>query len=101
METGRAMGRMVRSFAAENGREVVPVSEEEIDACFPPEARTWGHGGGDYFLYRPFIEAILKDQPPIIDVYRSMDYTLPGVLAAKSADEGGVMQTVPDPRLPC
>ncbi len=100
METGRAMGRMVRSFGAENGRELVPVSDEEISAYFPAEARSWGHGGGDYFLYQPFVDAILGDKPLTIDVYRSMDYTLPGVLAAKSADEGGSMQTVPDPRQP-
>jgi predicted dehydrogenase len=99
MESARANGHMVRSFE-EDGHNIVSVTDAEVDAIFPPEARDWGHGGGDYFLYQPFIDAILHDKPLELDVYRSMDYTLPGVLGVKSAEAGGAVQAVPDPRQP-
>ncbi len=93
-----AMGKMVYSFEDENEGKLTSVKQEDLDAHFPEEAKSWGHGGGDYFLFREFVDSIIQDRPPIIDVYRAMDYTLPGVLGAISSDEGGAMKVVPDPR---
>ena len=45
-----------------------------------------------------FIESILADTPPPLDVYRSMELVLPGVLAHESAQAGGTKLEVPDLR---
>ena len=47
----------------------------------PPEALRAGHGGGDYFIVRDWIDAIRRDAPPPIDVYRGLDFTLPGLIS--------------------
>ena len=64
----------------------------------PPEARAGGHGSSEYWLLRDFLAAVRDRQPAPIDVYRALDYTLPGILAVASAAAGGAPLPVPDPR---
>jgi len=59
-------------------------------------AKKTGHGGGDFFIVWDFVEAIIKNVPPPIDVYKGMDMTLPGILAYRSALQGNVSLEVPD-----
>lgn len=55
-----------------------------------------GHGGGDFFIVREFLEAIREDKAPPIDIYRAMDYTVPGLISEQSIAQGGVPLPVPD-----
>ncbi|MFA5858495.1 MAG: Gfo/Idh/MocA family oxidoreductase [Elusimicrobiota bacterium] len=55
-----------------------------------------GHGGSDFFVTHEFVESILKDTKPPIDVYESVDMTLPGILGYKSALMGNASLEVPD-----
>jgi predicted dehydrogenase len=64
----------------------------------PPEAKLGGHGTSEYWLLREFLAAVRGEAPVPIDVYRALDYTLPGILAVVSAAANGAPQTVPDPR---
>lgn len=64
----------------------------------PPEARSGGHGTSEYWMLRDFLAAVRGEIPPPIDLDRGLDYTLPGILAAESADRGGVPLAVPDTR---
>jgi predicted dehydrogenase len=64
----------------------------------PPEATVGGHGTSEYWLLREFLAAVRGEWEPPIDVYRALDYTLPGVLAVASAAGTGEPQPVPDPR---
>ena len=64
----------------------------------PPEAKLGGHGTSEYWLLREFLAAVRGERECPIDVYRALDYTLPGVLAVASAAARGAPQTVPDPR---
>jgi predicted dehydrogenase len=57
-----------------------------------------GHGGGDYFVAREFLHAVLNGKRPPIDVYRAMDYTVPGIISEQSILQGGVPLPVPDLR---
>ena len=57
-----------------------------------------GHGGGDYFIVRDFVTAIRDGAPPPIDVYRAMDYTVPGIISEQSIAAGGAPLPVPDLR---
>ena len=54
--------------------------------------------GQDHLLamVRDFIDCVAQGRPAPIDVYRSMDFTLPGLLAHESALAGGTKLDVPD-----
>ena len=45
-----------------------------------------------------FTRAVLAGRRVPIDVYRMADYTLPGILASRSAEQGGQAIAVPDIR---
>lgn len=62
----------------------------------PQEALQSGHWGGDYFEVRDFIDAILHDIAPPIDVYRALDFTVPGLVSEQSIAQGGAPLSVPD-----
>ncbi|MBI2297437.1 MAG: Gfo/Idh/MocA family oxidoreductase [Armatimonadetes bacterium] len=62
----------------------------------PEEAVKAGHGGGDYFVVRDFVDAALGQRPAPIDVYRALDYTVPGLVSEESIERGGVSVAVPD-----
>jgi predicted dehydrogenase len=59
-----------------------------------------GHGGGDFYTVFFFLEALRNGSNPPIDVYRACDFTLPGILAYRSALEGGKSLEIPDFRQP-
>ena len=62
------------------------------------EDTSTGHGGVDIKVARAFANAILEGKSSPIDIYRGIDYTLPGIVAARSADQGGVPLEIPDLR---
>jgi len=62
------------------------------------DAARAGHGGGDYFVVREFLHAVQEGRTPPIDVYRAMDYTVPGLISEQSIAQGGVPLPVPDLR---
>jgi predicted dehydrogenase len=57
-----------------------------------------GHGGTDIWTAITFTNALLAGRRVPIDVYRMADYTLPGILANRSAMNGGGVIHVPDIR---
>ena len=62
----------------------------------PEEALRAGHGGGDYFEVRGFVDAIINDTKPPIDVYEALDMTVPGVVSEASINQGGIPLPVPN-----
>lgn len=63
----------------------------------PPEAALRaGHGGGDYFVVRDFVDAALGETPNPIDVFTALDWTAVGLCSQLSIDNGGVPIRVPD-----
>ncbi len=64
----------------------------------PEEARTGGHGTSEYWLIPEFLAAVRGESAPQIDVYRALDYTLPGIAALESAKLGGAPVPVPNSR---
>ena len=66
------------------------------DPDAPEEARAGGHGTTEYFMVDDFIQAVLDGRQPPIDVYRSLDYSVPGLCAHQSALNGGEPVRVPD-----
>jgi predicted dehydrogenase len=70
----------------------------DIGTAARGDDRTSGHGGTDSKTAYYFTKAILEGNTVPIDVYRMCDFTLPGILAARSAELGGQPLTVPDIR---
>jgi predicted dehydrogenase len=62
----------------------------------PEEALRAGHGGGDYFEVRGFVDSIINDTKPPIDVYEALDMTVPGLVSEVSINQGGMPLPVPD-----
>lgn len=58
-------------------------------------AQTAGHGGGDYFVLADFVEAILTETPPPIDVYDAVAWSAIVPLSIESASRGGEPIEVP------
>ena len=54
------------------------------------------HGGADGYPLKHFVEAIVNDTTPLMDVYKAVETAAPAILAAKSSELGGVMLEVPD-----
>ncbi len=54
-----------------------------------------GHGGSSVFLCAEFIEALLSDRQPAIDLAGSIAMTAPGIVAHQSAMQGGAQLDVP------
>ena len=64
-----------------------------------PGERGEVYGGSDYHALRAFVDCILNDTEPPIDVYRALDFTMPGLLSEVSVKQGGAPVEVPDFRL--
>jgi len=61
----------------------------------PAEARSGGHGTSEYYMVDDFVQSIIKDQCPPLDVHKGLDMTVPGICAAMSAKQGGKLIEVP------
>ena len=80
------------SCSHKDGWRVLPVSRAAADDA------TGGHGGTDLKVARHFTNILLDDRPSPIDVYRAIEYALPGIIAARSAELGGAPIAIPDLR---
>jgi hypothetical protein len=60
------------------------------------EAVRAGHGGSDYFEVRDFVDSILNDTDPPIDIFTALDMTVPGLVSESSIQHGGTVLPVPD-----
>ena len=54
-----------------------------------------GHDGSHTFLAAEFVNALIDDREPAIDVYESLAMTVPGIVAHESALRGGEQLAVP------
>jgi predicted dehydrogenase len=63
----------------------IDVGPPQID---PARAKEIGHGGLTYLEFRDFVEAILEDRQPIINVYEGARSSAAGICAWKSIQEG-------------
>lgn len=75
-----------------------PIECPISDTSAPEEATRGGHGTTEYYLLKDFIDALDGRKPPAIDVYRAMEYTLPGLIAQQSVEQGSIWLDVPQVR---
>ncbi len=86
--------RLDRDRDERDGWEQIDIGSARTDVA---EADS-GHGGTDIWTAITFTRALLAGKRVPIDVYRMADYTLPGILANRSAEQGGAAIHVPDIR---
>lgn len=80
----------------ERGQRCAEIIEcNTVDPDAPEEARHGGHGTSEYYMIRDFLDALEHDTRPPIDVIRSMDFTVPGIIAHESAMSDGNWRDVP------
>ncbi len=85
--------RFSRGEETREGWEAIPIGAAALG-----DDTTTGHGGVDLKVARAFTNALLEGRPVPIDIYRSMDYSLPGIIANRSAEMGGQPLAIPDLR---
>ena len=61
----------------------------------PPGVRGGGHGGSHGYLMNDFIESILLDRKPVVDVCDALNMTLAGVVGHQSALKDGEWMKIP------
>ena len=54
-----------------------------------------GHGGADAKMIEAFIDCIINDTKPPIDVDLGLNITIPGILAHESMKQGGKTLQIP------
>jgi len=54
-----------------------------------------GHGGSAVFISAEFVNALVEDREPEIDLYESLAITVPGIVAQQSALKDGEQLAVP------
>lgn len=89
---GRSSGREVWDDLTAYEAEFLPEPWRSLGS----EAVAAGHGGGDFFVARAFVQSILDGAPPPIDVYRALDFTVPGLVSEQSIAQGGLPLPIPD-----
>ncbi|MFC4871038.1 Gfo/Idh/MocA family protein [Negadavirga shengliensis] len=55
-----------------------------------------GHDGSHTFITHEFIDAIVKERKPKVDIYEAIAYTAPGIVAHESALKGGEWMKIPN-----
>lgn len=65
----------------------------------PPGVEAGGHGGSHGYLMAEFVEAILADRKPLVDVEQALAMTVSGIVAHRSALKGGELMKIPQYKL--
>ena len=55
-----------------------------------------GHDGSHTFLTHEFLNALIRERKPVIDIYEALAYTAPGIIAHQSALRNGEYMNLPD-----
>lgn len=55
-----------------------------------------GHDGSHTFITHEFIDAIVKNRQPEVNIYEALAYTAPGIVAHESALKGGEHMKIPN-----
>ncbi|MBE7488704.1 MAG: Gfo/Idh/MocA family oxidoreductase [Candidatus Omnitrophica bacterium] len=67
----------------------------KTDMLPEPLRHQTGHHGSHSFLTHEFIEALLQERRPKVDIYEALAYTVPGIVAHESALAGGELKKIP------
>jgi hypothetical protein len=63
--------------------------------ALPPGVGAGGHGGSHGYLMSDFVDAILRDRKPLVDVAQALNMTVAGIVAHQSALKDGETLKIP------
>lgn len=72
----------------------IPVAAAYLDEYGNTSA--FGHGGGDSRMFAEFVDCVLENKKPVLDVNFAIRMSLPGIIASQSAEQGGVNLEIPN-----
>jgi hypothetical protein len=84
-------GERGRVYGQKNEKAEVVIKRPPL----PPGVGGGGHGGSHGHLTTEFIDAILRDRKPWIDVAQSLNMTVAGIVAHQSALRNGELMKIP------
>ena len=93
-----ANGGVNPAVRKERTKGKVPVKIPEYwktDMLPEPMRHGSGHGGSAVFISAEFVNALVEDREPAIDLYESLAMTVPGIVAHQSALKEGEQLPVP------
>ncbi len=93
-----AVGGVHGNVVNRKGQGAKPVAVPDYwksDMLPEPMRHASGHGGSAVFISAEFINALIEDREPEIDLYESLAMTVPGIVAHESSLKGGEQLTVP------
>ena len=98
-ETGRIRtqnGSYYDVYQTDRENEVAPFIERPP---LPSGVEAGGHGGTHGYLMNEFVESILVDRKPLVDVAQALNLTVSGIIAHESALKDGELIKIPQYRL--
>lgn len=98
-ETSRSTLDTMKLYRPETGWEARDWGTEDPELPEAFRKLNIGHGGADLHPMIYFVDAILNDTTPPMDVYKAVETAAPAIKAAESARKGGILLDVPDFRV--
>lgn len=86
-----AGGEVGRVYGQKRGNGKVDTSRPPL----PPGMKGGGHGGSHGLLTSEFVDSILRDRKPWIDVAQALNMTVAGIIAHQSALKDGELLKIP------
>lgn len=92
--------RIYATLDSSEGANDGVLSTYEPNENYHEIAKSFGHGGSDFYAMHHFIEKILGNPAEIIDIYQAMDMFLPGLYAYRSILDHNQPKRIPNLRIP-
>lgn len=96
--TGGEMGRIraekgsfYSTFQGVDGKQSPLIKRPPL----PPGIEAGGHGGSHGYLMNEFVESILLDRSPLVDIAQALNMTVAGIVAHQSALRNGELMKIP------
>ena len=101
------MGPVIRRSSHKMGQDSAGFAREEAAfekyeqpnwaATLLPESLRMGggHEGAEPFLTHEFIDALINERKPAVDIHEALAYTVPGIIAHASSEKGGTQMKIP------
>ena len=98
-ERGRIRGQKGSFYDKFEGLESLGNGINVKRPPLPPSVSPGGHGGSHGYLTNEFINSILQDRKPLVDIVTSLNLTVPGIIAHQSALKDGELLKIPQYQL--